>query len=225
MGSEMCIRDSYKGNLQFPLFPEPATKEICNFLCSQGTILRQHPASTAGVHRCPKLTPVPNRRFPDLQPIYKVARNCSGKGEALWSKFRLPVGDSVLARGKHFGATLGCQLETPPGICVNILRQHPASTACVSSLRQHPASTLCCSHGPLQKKSSISFVPGAHYKGNLQFPLFPEPTTKEICNFLCSQGPLQTKSSISFVPGVNTCLLYTSPSPRDGLLSRMPSSA
>ena len=28
------------------------------------------------------------------------------------------------------------------------------------------------------------------------------------------------------IPGiVNTCLLYTSPSPRDGLLSRMPSSA
>ena len=25
--------------------------------------------------------------------------------------------------------------------------------------------------------------------------------------------------------GYNTCLLYTSPSPRDGLLSRMPSSA
>ena len=25
--------------------------------------------------------------------------------------------------------------------------------------------------------------------------------------------------------GVSTCLLYTSPSPRDGLLSRMPSSA
>ena len=26
-------------------------------------------------------------------------------------------------------------------------------------------------------------------------------------------------------PGVGNCLLYTSPSPRDGLLSRMPSSA
>jgi len=26
-------------------------------------------------------------------------------------------------------------------------------------------------------------------------------------------------------PDFNTCLLYTSPSPRDGLLSRMPSSA
>ena len=28
-----------------------------------------------------------------------------------------------------------------------------------------------------------------------------------------------------FVPPANACLLYTSPSPRDGLLSRMPSSA
>ena len=68
------------------------------------------------------------------------------------------------------------------------LRQHPASTPCVNSLRQHPASTPCCSQGPLQRKSSISFVPGAHYKGNLQFPLFPGPTTKEILNFLCSRA-------------------------------------
>ena len=29
----------------------------------------------------------------------------------------------------------------------------------------------------------------------------------------------------SYVPIVQSCLLYTSPSPRDGLLSRMPSSA
>ena len=28
-----------------------------------------------------------------------------------------------------------------------------------------------------------------------------------------------------FLSSINTCLLYTSPSPRDGLLSRMPSSA
>ena len=28
-----------------------------------------------------------------------------------------------------------------------------------------------------------------------------------------------------FLKSINTCLLYTSPSPRDGLLSRMPSSA
>ena len=31
--------------------------------------------------------------------------------------------------------------------------------------------------------------------------------------------------SVSWLPDSNSCLLYTSPSPRDGLLSRMPSSA
>ena len=31
--------------------------------------------------------------------------------------------------------------------------------------------------------------------------------------------------TVKFVDGMYTCLLYTSPSPRDGLLSRMPSSA
>ena len=30
---------------------------------------------------------------------------------------------------------------------------------------------------------------------------------------------------LEFVPDYKNCLLYTSPSPRDGLLSRMPSSA
>ena len=30
---------------------------------------------------------------------------------------------------------------------------------------------------------------------------------------------------VEYVPVVSSCLLYTSPSPRDGLLSRMPSSA
>ena len=95
-------------------------------------------------------------------------------------------------------------MEAPPGICVNILRQHPASTAGVNTLRQHPASTPCCSQGPLQRKSSISFVPGAHYKGNLQFPLFPEPATKEICNFLCSQGTILRQHPAS-TAGVHRC--------------------
>src|SRR5665647_755395 len=33
------------------------------------------------------------------------------------------------------------------------------------------------------------------------------------------------REEIAQLAGVSTCLLYTSPSPRDGLLSRMPSSA
>ena len=34
-----------------------------------------------------------------------------------------------------------------------------------------------------------------------------------------------SRQSISKYEGAQACLLYTSPSPRDGLLSRMPSSA
>ena len=33
------------------------------------------------------------------------------------------------------------------------------------------------------------------------------------------------RNTVDAIGGLNTCLLYTSPSPRDGLLSRMPSSA
>ena len=36
---------------------------------------------------------------------------------------------------------------------------------------------------------------------------------------------IQVYDSSSVITGANVCLLYTSPSPRDGLLSRMPSSA
>ena len=35
----------------------------------------------------------------------------------------------------------------------------------------------------------------------------------------------QTTQNVAQQASPNTCLLYTSPSPRDGLLSRMPSSA
>ena len=43
----------------------------------------------------------------------------------------------------------------------------------------------------------------------------------------CKDNPdwLRDYSDPSTMPGVGDCLLYTSPSPRDGLLSRMPSSA
>ena len=37
-------------------------------------------------------------------------------------------------------------------------------------------------------------------------------------------GPV-AKLKIGYIGHANNCLLYTSPSPRDGLLSRMPSSA
>ena len=45
-----------------------------------------------------------------------------------------------------------------------------------------------------------------------------------LTGFLASTAFGAATSGLSAL-GTNTCLLYTSPSPRDGLLSRMPSSA
>ena len=56
-------------------------------------------------------------------------------------------------------------------------------------------------------------------------------TTTETGKYTGMKALLAAKSRLGLVPrilgvpGLDTCLLYTSPSPRDGLLSRMPSSA
>ena len=44
-------------------------------------------------------------------------------------------------------------------------------------------------------------------------------------NFLAMQSAQMDADAMSGLQQFTTCLLYTSPSPRDGLLSRMPSSA
>ena len=40
-----------------------------------------------------------------------------------------------------------------------------------------------------------------------------------------SSSQVEINSGLQFYDGISTCLLYTSPSPRDATLSRMPSSA
>ena len=51
--------------------------------------------------------------------------------------------------------------------------------------------------------------------------------TEEACEGLAgvSASQVEIQSGIQFYDGISTCLLYTSPSPRDALTSRMPSSA
>ena len=51
-------------------------------------------------------------------------------------------------------------------------------------------------------------------------------TTSGSAPFFCFAGSYNLVTDTNgFITLDNTCLLYTSPSPRDGLLSRMPSSA
>ena len=54
------------------------------------------------------------------------------------------------------------------------------------------------------------------------------PTSFEPCESSGGSAPIETAEAgeeFSLTKFVKSCLLYTSPSPRDGLLSRMPSSA
>ena len=66
-------------------------------------------------------------------------------------------------------------------------------------------------------KVSIPFVASCDLRLN-------EPRYASLPNIMkAKKKPIDTKEASSL--GINICLLYTSPSPRDGLLSRMPSSA
>ena len=64
--------------------------------------------------------------------------------------------------------------------------------------------------GVLAAKKTSGLIPLCH----------PLPLTNVEVNVTVSD-----KDTVMAVATVKTCLLYTSPSPRDGLLSRMPSSA
>ena len=65
--------------------------------------------------------------------------------------------------------------------------------------------------------------------------LIDKPLTtrqKKFCHLYVIDGGMKSNTEIAIESGYpkssayhRTCLLYTSPSPRDGLLSRMPSSA
>ena len=59
------------------------------------------------------------------------------------------------------------------------------------------------------------------------FPIINTPNGKEgFIGFFTRADRIELRTdALNYIEGGNGCLLYTSPSPRDGLLSRMPSSA
>ena len=60
---------------------------------------------------------------------------------------------------------------------------------------------------------------------NLFFEMRYDDQGKEISDFVLNQNPYNGSKILIAGKNFGCCLLYTSPSPRDGLLSRMPSSA
>ena len=70
--------------------------------------------------------------------------------------------------------------------------------------------------------------PASGYSLDLPTPLYTVGLNSDntnIQNWTIDSNRLYLNSGDINLSGANSCLLYTSPSPRDGLLSRMPSSA
>jgi hypothetical protein len=65
------------------------------------------------------------------------------------------------------------------------------------------------------------------WKANLEFIAESGGQTFDLARFIADASSTAASRSLSadLLVGASACLLYTSPSPRDGLLSRMPSSA
>ena len=70
--------------------------------------------------------------------------------------------------------------------------------------------------------SAITFLDGE--QGILRYRGYPIEVLAERCDFV-EVAHLLIYGTLPTVAELDACLLYTSPSPRDGLLSRMPSSA
>ena len=92
-----------------------------------------------------------------------------------------------------------------------------------STLRTDNLSTL-------SGTGAVNFLQGANIQGNIDFTgnllqngqpfvTLPEQSIETMGAMLASDGVT------AYWAHPNTCLLYTSPSPRDATLSRMPSSA
>ena len=59
----------------------------------------------------------------------------------------------------------------------------------------------------------------------VEYELWQQPDASERQWLFCQESLVELRQALADLGQPLVCLLYTSPSPRDGLLSRMPSSA
>ena len=78
---------------------------------------------------------------------------------------------------------------------------------------------ICRSEINLYKKEKVEEIDWIDITNNLNAEKETSKKDKELLR------RLHVKDGNRVIEGAEACLLYTSPSPRDGLLSRMPSSA
>src|SRR5680860_1568821 len=156
------------------------------------------------------------------------------------SRFGLPPKDFVreeVSRG-HLDL-LEREIRTADRIVNRVLRENPEALEDIKYIQQLDAFMNASNSGIIIRKNNeilyyspfLSSLDLDEETTNPQIQSFPN---KKIIDFseniylekLDFRFPDESEGEILIVSDVtSTCLLYTSPSPRDGLLSRMPSSA
>ena len=92
---------------------------------------------------------------------------------------------------------------------------------------EHSAIAQCLRGGsPDEVHKLVVTASGGPFRGWSRAALQDVTPQQALAHPTWAMGPVVTTNSATLVnKGLEVCLLYTSPSPRDGLLSRMPSSA
>ena len=139
--------------------------------------------------------------------------NCNLRGEYCLFGFKWGEGNDFASTGNDVEGP-----KIPGGTVTYSLQELPNF---VSNHEQVDLPTLSFDELPDCAKSVINggFILYSTY-ANIQFEELPDDSDSDIKIFVA-----EVNTCGNGIPNFNTCLLYTSPSPRDGLLSRMPSSA
>ena len=136
------------------------------------------------------------------------------RGEDYDPNFLQSIGFEVGANVALDKATIGLLGAPIPGARALYALSNVAGSGIINYLAQRIRGTEF-SLGELLTASGLSLVPGANQA----------KTLKGSIGKATAKGAGLGATQVTSESLIDTCLLYTSPSPRDGLLSRMPSSA
>ena len=96
----------------------------------------------------------------------------------------------------------------------------------INGVLQHPSNnTTARAYTLLASIIQFTAAPGVGDEIQVRHLGFAGATTADVSGFYGRTGNVVLTASDHITTGDVTCLLYTSPSPRDGTKSRMPSSA
>ena len=157
--------------------------------------------------------------IPPLMPISRDSQVCATPPQSLLAVFAVQLWSPRGTSSRYPAARMRHCAHVS---CKRIASYNVEGIKTAAYCRQHAGDSMVNVHSPRCSHESCTRVPSFNVEGI---------KTAAYCRHHAGDGMVNVHSprcsheSCTRVPGFNVCLLYTSPSPRDGLLSRMPSSA